>query len=838
MGVAIRDMLTDDDQVIEAMLDRVRRQRQRFRALDSRCASSLARNEVVLLYLLDRMREAEAVLDEIETRYVGVVDAEEVAVYLLNRGIVLAALGETQSSTQAYVEAAALADDVPVDLAATAFLQAALTFSELRDGTRAQYYFDQADTIARANIDSVGVRRVLGEIELERAIQLQALAERDATPEALQTQAREAALRALDMLGDADGQAPERAMVHLVIARVALRTGDLAGAESALAVARPLAQEASSYAPYVGAERWMTEGDVAEAQGRAENARIAYQNALRNAQEDRLPTTAVRSLIRLAEVEERESNLDAAEQAYRQAIDIGETIRQRQGLQDWSLSASEQVSEPSERLAALLARQGRHVEAFQRLDASRARRFLDLRANLRARQRLSDEKRADVDSLLDALDDVRLGIPNAAVTERAALEAEATRIQQSLARASGVDLQPPDSLDVRALQDSLGGRALVSYLFGEESGWAFVVRADTLVGVQLESGARDIVQGTEQISVMWGGQSTTESGEQVIDPRFQVSALQTLYESLISPVEPLLDGSESLVVVPSAELATLPVGMLVAPGSPTDYAGAEYLIRQFPVTTELAAALLLAPEAEVGSGNALIFGRSTFDDRAPLPNVRDEVRRVRRTLPSPTLRLDDRATEAELISRLPDASLLHLASHATADPTFPLYSQIVLSDDADADDDGTLHLYELQNQPLAAELVVLSGCSTARGRTLRGEGMIGLQYAVRAAGANSALATLWPVDDVATVDVMGRFYEHLASGLTKDRALQQAQLDYLDAHEGIEASPFYWAPAILSGDASEVPWNAPMRSIWVVLLAAMAAAAAVAWWLTQRRVRA
>ena len=262
--------------------------------------------------------------------------------------------------------------------------------------------------------------------------------------------------------------------------------------------------------------------------------------------------------------------------------------------------------------------------------------------------------------------------------------------------------------------------------------------------------------------------------------------------------------------------------MLVAPSGSLDYADAPYLIREHPVATELAAALLTSEKPRVASGEELVYGRSTFPNRTALPYVKAEMSRVRRALPSPTYRLNSDASEADLIDRLPSADLVHLASHASADSEFPLYSQIVLADDPESPDDGILHLYELQNQPLAARLVVLSGCSTARGRTLEGEGMIGLQYAVRAAGAASSLATLWPVDDRATVDIMGQFYEYLGDGMTKDRALQQAQLDYLDSHEGIEASPFYWAPAILAGDTSPVPWRSGSSGwLWAGLAVAL-----------------
>lgn len=348
---------------------------------------------------------------------------------------------------------------------------------------------------------------------------------------------------------------------------------------------------------------------------------------------------------------------------------------------------------------------------------------------------------------------------------------------------------------------------------------------------QLDASQGEIRGTIQRISKMW-----SDGDAQTLDAEFELAALEQLYGMLVAPLLDAIPEGAGIVTVPPADLATIPFGMLVEPGGPTDdYATARYLIRERPVSTELAAALLVAPSEDKTGVDHLVFGRSEFEDRADLPFVRDETKRVRRALPSPLLRLDEEATEAALTSHLGNASLVHLASHATADPEFPLYSQILLADDPEAGDDGTLHLYELESQPLAADLVVLSGCSTARGRTLRGEGMIGLQYGVRAAGARSAVATLWPVDDRATVEIMGRFYEALADGLPKDRALQTAQVAYLERADRRVASPFYWAPAVLSGDVSPVPWEAPSRlGYWLLLLVGLMAASTVAWRLTQR----
>ena len=82
------------------------------------------------------------------------------------------------------------------------------------------------------------------------------------------------------------------------------------------------------------------------------------------------------------------------------------------------------------------------------------------------------------------------------------------------------------------------------------------------------------------------------------------------------------------------------------------------------------------------------------------------------------------------------------------------------------------------------ELVVLSACETGLGRVAGGEGVMGLQRAFHMAGARSVVASLWRVDDAATLELMESFYRHLWSdGLPKVEALRRAQLDVL-AHPG------------------------------------------------------
>jgi CHAT domain-containing protein len=94
------------------------------------------------------------------------------------------------------------------------------------------------------------------------------------------------------------------------------------------------------------------------------------------------------------------------------------------------------------------------------------------------------------------------------------------------------------------------------------------------------------------------------------------------------------------------------------------------------------------------------------------------------------------------------------------------------------------------------ELLTLSACESAAGDDLAG---LGLASVAIKAGARSALATLWSIDDAATSQLVIEFYRQLKDPeLSKAEALQQAQLitmaDQRFRHAG------YWAPFLLIGN--------------------------------------
>jgi CHAT domain-containing protein len=112
-------------------------------------------------------------------------------------------------------------------------------------------------------------------------------------------------------------------------------------------------------------------------------------------------------------------------------------------------------------------------------------------------------------------------------------------------------------------------------------------------------------------------------------------------------------------------------------------------------------------------------------------------------------------------------------------------------------DDGILTAYEAQNMDLeGTELVVLSACQTAQGKLQNGEGVYGLQRALRIAGAQNIILSLWDVDDAVGRTFMKIFYEKWLGGMSKSAAFRFAQLEIKKGYP----QPFYWAGFVLVGE--------------------------------------
>jgi CHAT domain-containing protein len=144
---------------------------------------------------------------------------------------------------------------------------------------------------------------------------------------------------------------------------------------------------------------------------------------------------------------------------------------------------------------------------------------------------------------------------------------------------------------------------------------------------------------------------------------------------------------------------------------------------------------------------------------------------------------------------------VHFATHGMIHADTPRLSFLALSmfDEKGQSQEGVFGLSDIFNLELQADLVVLSGCETALGREIRGEGLMGLTQGFFYAGAERVMASLWRVEDRATAEFMTRFYRAmLTDGLPPAAALRSAQRSIRG--EPAWQDPYYWAPFVLQGD--------------------------------------
>jgi CHAT domain-containing protein len=156
--------------------------------------------------------------------------------------------------------------------------------------------------------------------------------------------------------------------------------------------------------------------------------------------------------------------------------------------------------------------------------------------------------------------------------------------------------------------------------------------------------------------------------------------------------------------------------------------------------------------------------------------------------------------EAIMAAPIAHQRIIHFATHGMMDTRHPEMSGLVLSmfNKKGEYQDGYLQLSDIYNLKLTADLVVLSSCESALGKDLGSEGIIGLPRAFLYAGARSVIASLWKVDDEATVPLMKTFYSRLQRGEDPARALRGAQLDLLKSTQWSDS--YYWAAFVLEGE--------------------------------------
>lgn len=263
---------------------------------------------------------------------------------------------------------------------------------------------------------------------------------------------------------------------------------------------------------------------------------------------------------------------------------------------------------------------------------------------------------------------------------------------------------------------------------------------------------------------------------------------QQLYNWLIRPLGSVLQGLaiDTLVFVPDGPLRTIPMAAL--------HDGKQFLIAQYAVAITPGLTLTDARPLNRSAIKALLGGLTeSVQDFPPLPNVSQELKTIQELYPGTLLlNKDFVVTRVEKELKEGQFTILHIASHGEMESD-PRKSFLLAFDGKLTMDKLNQYIgrFRFGDEPLA--LLTLSACQTAAGDDRAALGLAGV--AIKA-GAVSALASLWFINDQAASELVSEFYRQLKdSSASKAVALQRAQVKLLD--DPVYEHPAYWAPFLL-----------------------------------------
>ncbi|MGF1568499.1 MAG: CHAT domain-containing protein [Nodosilinea sp.] len=288
------------------------------------------------------------------------------------------------------------------------------------------------------------------------------------------------------------------------------------------------------------------------------------------------------------------------------------------------------------------------------------------------------------------------------------------------------------------------------------------------------------------------------------DIAYDQTSSQALYDRLIQPLEKRLKETDTstLVFVQDGFLRNIPMAAL--------HDGEQYLIQRFALATTPSLELTAPPAPRPASWRALAVGLSqrtvTESGRsfADLNSVPEELESILTQLPGSKTLLNESFTLDNFKAALGESpySILHLATHGQFS-TIPEETFVVTgSGQAGQGQEltfGQLEALIREAAPNAEpiDLITLTACETATGDDRATLGLAGV--AIRA-GARSAIASLWKVDDATAAQLINNFYANLQNpALSKAQALQAAQVASIET-ANLESNPGNWAPLILVGN--------------------------------------
>jgi CHAT domain-containing protein len=275
---------------------------------------------------------------------------------------------------------------------------------------------------------------------------------------------------------------------------------------------------------------------------------------------------------------------------------------------------------------------------------------------------------------------------------------------------------------------------------------------------------------------------------------------QKLYEWMVKPAQETLQqkGIDTLVFALDGVLRNVPMAVL--------YDGEHYLMENYSIALAPDLSLPNPQALQANQLNVLAVGltdppravENISVNFAQLKNVNQELDAIAASGISITTIRDESFTGEQFNKTINQSKfpIVHLATHGqfSSDPQ----KAFLLTSNGEININDLDSIFRVRGQlrPDPIELLILSACETAIGDELATLGIAGAAFR---AGARSAIASLWTLDDAFGVEFTRQFYIHLGqAGVTRAEALRRAQQALLTNPQ--YEHPRYWATYVLIGN--------------------------------------
>ena len=304
----------------------------------------------------------------------------------------------------------------------------------------------------------------------------------------------------------------------------------------------------------------------------------------------------------------------------------------------------------------------------------------------------------------------------------------------------------------------------------------------------------------------------TETANNLAIGKTSLSSLYQIYQIL--DLKSIPDYVKQIIVIPDNELYRIPMDVLPTkkPNSSFSFGSSSYMIEDysFKYFTSLQDYIdnsrnTRSPLETDFSAFAISYFDNFQENLPSLPFATQEAREIEKVLTSfetKKIFVGNSATEETFQNQLNSSKILHAATHSEVSAQDPLFSTIYLKSALSNGTKGdALYAYELFDNQLKNDLIMLNSCSSGTGNYMQGAGIMGISRALRYAGAKSLALNLWEVNDKIASEFATNFYSYLNSGLSKSEAMRLAKIDQIRTGS---ADPHYWGAYTLIGNSSPV----------------------------------